>query len=119
MYFEKSYPEKCKFIDNENSNCSVMLINDIINDKIKDKNNVTKNDFEIGPNHEQLNCFGVPLGYILDFDDEIDYKIGGHISPQIIEKGYIDDKLFNSLFDKITLGNVSKKNRTTRKLKRK
>tara|TARA_B100000282_G_C31709619_1_gene480452 strand:- start:1260 stop:1550 length:291 start_codon:yes stop_codon:yes gene_type:complete len=96
-----------------------MLINDIINDKIKDKNNVTNNDFEIGPNHEQLNCFGVPLGYILDFDDEIDYKIGGHISPQIIEKGYIDDKLFNSLFDKVTLGSVSKKNRTTRKLKRK
>ena len=119
MYFEKSYPEKCKFIDNENSNCSVMLINDIMNDKIKDKNSVKNDDFEIGPNHEQLNCFAVPLGYILDFDDEIDYKIGGHISPQIIEKGYIDDKLFNSLLDKVTFGSMSKKNRTTRKLRKK
>ena len=101
MIFEKGDISNYVFNDENNDPKYAFLVNDLINNQIKQKNKHSLN-YELERQYENLSDLGIPGGLVLDNYDSLDMiKKGGCTNIKTVDSDVMNTQLFDKLFEKV------------------
>lgn len=101
MIFEKGDISNYVFNDENNEPKYAFLVNDLINNQIKQKNKHSLN-YELERQYENLSDLGIPGGLVLDNYNTLDMiKKGGCNNIKTLDSDVINTQLFDKLFEKV------------------